>query len=204
MGGISNPRSACILLNHCTAWALQRRAAEREGGRGAGGGGGGEADEEAGVGLTKGGGREQRIVCGKGRKKKREGKGRMNRGEDWDRFWDAETVFKNWSQSNKRKRERACQIAGEGASFDEASVNDECENGYSGPRYLFIKLSNNQERWNYVRSISISCDIPSFSSATFIYLITFDTGFCSLQIQCVARPIGCCCGRDEDAASEPK
>ena len=38
------------------------------------------------MGLTKGGGREQRLVCGKGRKKKREGKGRMNRGEDWDRF----------------------------------------------------------------------------------------------------------------------
>ncbi|KAI4831438.1 hypothetical protein KUCAC02_000979 [Chaenocephalus aceratus] len=40
-GGISNPRSACILLNHGTAWAcLQRRDREREGERGR------EADEE--------------------------------------------------------------------------------------------------------------------------------------------------------------
>lgn len=32
-GGISNPRSACILLNHCTAWAcLQRRDEGRGGG----------------------------------------------------------------------------------------------------------------------------------------------------------------------------
>ena len=66
-GGISNPRSACILLNHGTAWAcLQRRDRER----GGGGERGREADEETRVGLTKSGGRGAEESVGKGDEKK--------------------------------------------------------------------------------------------------------------------------------------
>ena len=107
----------------------------------------------------------------------------MNRGEDWDRFWDAETVFKNGSQSNKRKRERERQIAGEGASFDEAGVNDEFWKWIFGLQIFIYQAFKQSEMELREECFHLSDHFP---------------------YKCFTRPIGCCCGRDQGAASEPK